>query len=177
MSATNFREYNVLFLCAHNSTRSILAECAMRRWSNGRFRPFSAGIDPAPEVNPLAVHVLKSFNYKTDGLRPKGVETFTSGDAPAMDFVFLVGAKTDNERCPEFPGSPLVAHWPIDDPLEVQGSEEKRLRAFRTAYVEIETRCKIFASLRVDALDRLTLQSSLNLIGTHHVGSPAGDAA
>lgn len=176
MSTDAFREYNVLFLCTHNSARSIMAECALRRWGNGRFHAFSAGSHPAGAPNPLALAILKSYNFKTDQLRSKSLEEFLADGAPRMDFVFTVCETLAGEGCPTFPGHPLTAHWPIEDPTLKEGTEEKRLRAFRRAYVEIETRCKIFASLRVESLDKLTLQSSLNLIGRHQSATADAEA-
>lgn len=176
MSANIIREYNVMFICAHNSTRSLMAECALRRWGNGRFNAYSAGRDPAPAANPLTIQLLQSLNFKTDTLHPKSWNTFLADDAARMDFVFIVGDELDRVECPAFSGAPMVARWPIDDPLDVQGADEKRLRAFRNAYLEIEARCKIFASLRVEGLDNLTLQSSLNLIGRHHRDQPSAEA-
>lgn len=168
MSKDTFKEYNVLFLCAHNSARSIMAECALRRWGNGRFNGFSAGSQPAAAVNPFALRTLQAFNFKTDTLRSKSWDEFLADDAPKMDFVFTVCDTIAGEKCPTFPGQPMTAQWPIEDPMHPEGlSDEKRLRAFRRTYLEIESRCKIFASLRVEGLDRLTLQSSLNLIGRH----------
>lgn len=177
MTKETFREYNVLFLCAHNSARSLMAECAMRRWGNGRFNAYSAGSQPADAPNPLALRILQSYNFKIDNLRSKSWDEFLTDAAPKMDFVFTVCDTVAGSTCPQFPGQPMTAHWPIEDPAAQEGTEEKRLRAYRRAYVEIETRCKIFASLRMDALDRLTLQSSLNLIGAHRVSEQQAETA
>jgi len=167
MSAAGFRAYNVLFICRHNSARGLMAECALRRWANGRFHAFSAGREPASFPNPAAISVLRSFNHKVDTLRPKAWGEFLTDTAPMMDFVFIVDEGVSIEDLPAFPGSPMRAVWPIDDPFDVQGTEERRVRAFRATYLEIESRCKIFTSLRVDGLDKLTLQSSLDFIGGH----------
>lgn len=170
MDATPAKIFNVLFLCTHNSGRSIMAECLMRRWANGRFRAFSAGSHPAGAVNPYTLRVLESFNHKTDGLRSKSWNEFAQPDAPALDFVFTVCDSAAGEVCPVWPGQPMVAHWGIEDPSATVGTEDKVLRAYRRAYVELESRVKIFSSLRMEALDRLNLQHRLNQIGGHHAG-------
>lgn len=176
MSAAGFRAYNVLFICRHNSARGLMAECALRRWANGRFHAYSAGREPASFPNPSAIAVLRSFNHKVDTLRPKSWAEFMTETAPMMDFVFIVDEGVSLEDLPAFPGSPMCAVWPIDDPFDVQGTDERRARAFRAAYLEIESRCKIFTSLRVDGLDKLTLQSSLDFIGERTSSKAGADA-
>ena len=157
--------YNVLFLCTGNSARSIMAECALRRYGNGRFRAFSAGSRPKGEVHPLTLHLLQRLNYRTEELRSKSWEEFMGPGAPELDFVFTVCDAAAAEACPAFPGRPMTAHWGVEDPVAFEGPEEKALRAFRRAYVELESRVKIFASLRLNGLGRLALQGRLKTIG------------
>jgi arsenate reductase len=160
--------YNVLFLCTHNSARSIMAECLLRRWGAGRFNAFSAGNRPSGAVHPFTLRILETFHIKTDGLRSKGWEEFAGPDAPEFDFVFTVCGSLAGQTCPAWPGQPMTAHWGVDDPLAVEGPEAKVMRAFRQTYVELESRIKIFASLPMARLNRLTLQSRLDQIGAHH---------
>ena len=161
--------YNVLFLCTGNSARSIMAECALGRYGNGRFRAFSAGSHPKGEIHPLTLHLLQRLNYRTDDLHSKSWETFMGPEAPQLDFVFTVCDSAAAETCPVFPGQPMTAHWGVNDPVAFEGPEDKALREFRRAYVELESRVKIFTSLRLDGLDRLALQGRLKLIGRSHV--------
>jgi arsenate reductase len=157
--------YNVLFLCAGNSARSIMAECALGRYGGGRFQPFSAGSHPRGEVHPLTRQLLQRLNYRTDHLRSKSWDEFLAKDAPALDFVFTVCDATAREACPTFPGRPMTALWGVEDPVAFVGPEDKMIKAFRRAYVELESRVKIFASLRFEGLDRLALHGRLNSIG------------
>ena len=167
--------YTVLFLCTGNSARSIMAECALTRYGNGRFRAFSAGSHPKGEIHPLTLHLLQRLNYRTDDLRSKSWEEFMRPQAPPLDFVFTVCDSAATETCPVFPGQPMTAHWGVEDPVAFNGPEDKALRAFRRAYVELESRVKIFASLRLDGLDRLSLQGRLKSIGQSH--APAENEA
>ncbi len=160
--------YNVLFLCTHNSARSIMAECLMRRWGAGRFNAWSAGSHPAGQINPHTLATLQAFKLPTGTLRSKSWNDFARPDAPALDFVFTVCDQTAGEMCPVWNGTPLTAHWGVEDPVAATGSEDRIRMAFRRTYVELESRIKIFASLRVEQLDRLALQSSLHAIGTVH---------
>jgi arsenate reductase len=159
------RTYNVLFLCTANSARSIMAERLMEHWGRGRFRAFSAGSFPASQVNPLAVRTLKKAHLPTDNLRSKSWNEFAAPNAPVMDFVFTVCDQAAGEVCPVWPGQPVIAHWGVPDPAAATGTDEEKLRAFRDAYRTLENRIKIFASLPIAKLDRLTLAKQVDAIG------------
>jgi arsenate reductase len=159
------RVYNVLFLCTGNSARSIMAECAMNRFGKPRFRAFSAGSHPTGKVHPRALELLESFNYDVGGLRSKSWDEFAGSDAPPLDFVFTVCDRAKGEVCPIWPGQPMTAHWGVDDPAAFEGSAEEQRRFFKRIYTELENRVKIFSVLRVDSLDRLSLQKRIDEIG------------
>ena len=157
--------YNVLFLCTGNSARSIMAEALLNHWGEGRFRAFSAGSHPKGQVHPLALEMLQRMHLPTAGFRSKSWDEFATPDAPPLDFVFTVCDNAAQEVCPIWPGQPMTAHWGIRDPAAVEGTDEAKLRAFRTAYRELDARIKIFASLRFDQLDQMSLQRQLDEIG------------
>jgi arsenate reductase (thioredoxin) len=159
------RRFNVLFLCTGNSARSILAEALLNHWGRGRFRAFSAGSHPKGDVHPLALDILTRNRVPIEGARSKSWDEFATPDAPPLDFVFTVCDRAAEEMCPVWPGQPMTAHWGIQDPAAVQGTDEEKARAFNTAYRELDARLKIFTSLRLDALDRLALQRQLDDIG------------
>jgi len=161
---TEGHTYNVLFLCTGNSARSIIAEVLLNRIGRGRFRAFSAGSHPRGEVHPLTLKLLEEAGESTEGLRSKGWDEFAPPDAAPLDFVFTVCSKAAGEQCPVWPGQPMTAHWGIDDPAAVQGSEAERLRAFHRAYTD-QTRIRLFTSLRLELLDRLALQHEIRRIG------------
>jgi protein-tyrosine-phosphatase len=159
------RTYNVLFLCTGNSARSIMAEVLLNRIGAGRFRAFSAGSQPRGEVNPLTLKTLQEFGESTEGLRSKSWDEFSIPEAPHLDFVFTVCANAAREQCPFWPGQPTTAHWGVDDPAAVEGSEAEKLRAFQAAYHALQTRIRLFSSLRIKLLDRLALQREVRRIG------------
>ena len=169
---TSTRNYNVLFLCTGNSARSIMAESIMNRWGNGRFRGMSAGSHPNGEVNPLALALLKQLGLPTDGLRSKSWSEFSGDGAPHLDFVITVCDKAAGEVCPYWPGQPMTAHWGVQDPVEVQGTEIERKFAFREAFRVLETRIKLFLSLPIGSIDRLRLQEKLDRIGKQMPDAP-----
>lgn len=159
------RIYNVLFLCTGNSARSILAESILAKDGDGRFRAFSAGSQPKGIVNPFALKVLRSFDYPAEGFRSKSWEEFARSDVPVMDFVFTVCDNAAGEACPVWPGQPMTAHWGIEDPAAVEGTDIKKEAAFVAAFRYLKNRISVFIALPITSLDRMTLGSKLVEIG------------
>ena len=159
------RVYNVLFLCTGNSARSIIAEKLLQHRGGGRFRAFSAGSFPTGQVNPLALATLQRLNIETEGLRSKSWDEFAAPGSPTMDFIFTVCDQAAGEVCPVWPGHPMTAHWGVPDPAAVQGTEAERMKAFREAARLLDNRIKLFTSLPLEKLDRLTLAKTLREIG------------
>jgi len=159
------RRYNVLFLCTGNSARSIMAEALLHKIGGGRFHAYSAGSHPRGEVHPVAFDTVRRAGLSTDGLRSKSCDEFWKPGAPPLDFVFTVCDNAAKEVCPVWPGQPMTAHWGLEDPAAVAGTEEDQRRAFNLAFRALEARLRIFTSLRTEALDRLALQRELDRIG------------
>jgi arsenate reductase (thioredoxin) len=159
------RVYNVLFLCTGNSARSVLAESILRKDGAGRFRSFSAGSTPKGAVHPLALRTLQSMDYPIDGMRSKSWLEFAAADAPVMDFVFTVCDNAAGEACPVWPGQPMTAHWGIEDPAAVEGTEIERLAAFSRAFRYLKNRIGAFVNLPLSGIDRLSLGTKLREIG------------
>ena len=157
--------FNVLFLCTGNSARSILAESILRKEARGRFRAYSAGSHPKGAVNPFALKVLASLEYPTEGLRSKSWDEFAASGAPNMDFVFTVCDTAAAETCPVWPGQPMTAHWGIEDPAAVDGTDIQKEAAFVLAARYLRNRITIFASLPLKSLDKLSLNAKLREIG------------
>jgi arsenate reductase len=162
--------YNVLFLCTGNSARSILAEALVNRWGGGRFRGFSAGSFPKGQVHPMTLKFLEKVDLPRDGLRSKSWDEFAAPGAPSMNFVFTVCDNAAGEVCPIWPGHPVTAHWGVEDPTTIEGSEEKKLAAFNKVFRDLENRIKIFTSLSIHSLDRVRLQEQLDEIGRTQLG-------
>ncbi len=162
---TTDRAYNVLFLCTGNSARSILAESILNAEGKGRFKAFSAGSQPKGEVNPHALKELGALGYPTDGFRSKSWDEFAELGAPQMDFIFTVCDSAAGEACPVWIGHPMTAHWGIEDPAAVEGSDMEKGRAFAQAARFLKNRIMSFISLPIAAIDRLALESHLRQIG------------
>jgi arsenate reductase len=157
--------HNALFLCTGNSARSIMAESILRKNGRGRFHAFSAGSQPKGAVNPFAIKVLKSLDYPTDDLRSKSWQEFTRPDAPVMEFVFTVCDNAAGEVCPVWPGQPMTAHWGIEDPADVEGTDILKEAAFAEAFRLLNNRITIFTSLPMGSINQLSLAKRLRDIG------------
>jgi arsenate reductase len=158
--------YNVLFLCTGNSARSILAESILNKEGQGRFRAFSAGSYPKGQVHPLALETLKAMGYASEGFSSKSWDVFAAPSAPQMDFIFTVCDNAAGEACPVWPGHPMTAHWGIEDPAAVEGTEFEKGQAFSQAARFMKNRIAAFISLPIASIDRLALQTRLRQIGT-----------
>src|SRR6476646_1553295 len=151
------RPHNVLFLCTGNSARSIIAESILNREGRGRFRAFSAGSHPKGAINPHTLRLLQRLNHDTSGLRPKSWREFAQPGAPEFDFVFTVCDDAAGEACPVWPGQPMTAHWGIEDPAQVTGTDIEKEKAFVQAFKYMKNRISVFLNLPVAKLDRLAL--------------------
>jgi arsenate reductase len=157
--------HNVLFLCTGNSARSILGESILQKDGAARFNAFSAGSQPRGAVNPFALKALESYGYPTEGFRSKSWDEFAAPGAPKMDFVLTVCDDAAEEACPVWPGQPVTAHWGIEDPAAVEGSDIDKERAFVRAFQYMRNRIRLFMALPIKSLDGLSLQNRLHQIG------------
>jgi arsenate reductase len=158
------RVFNVLFLCTGNSARSILAEGILNSIGAGRFRAFSAGSHPAGKVNPFAVEALRKQKLPVADLRSKSWDEFDTRDAPRMDFVITVCDNAAGEVCPVWPGRPIAAHWGIEDPAAVEGSDEDKRKAFTAAAGLLQRRISAFVNLPLAELDAEAVKRELQRV-------------
>jgi len=153
---------NVLFLCTHNSARSILAEACLTHVGRGRFKGFSAGSSPRAnqQPNPLALEALHNAGISTEGLSSKNWDAFALPDAPHMDLVITVCDNAAGEVCPYWPGQPATAHWGYADPSEGPGSDDQKREAFRQTLHAIHRRLELLVNLPASSVNKLMLQTS-----------------
>lgn len=155
------QSYNVLFLCTHNSARSVLGEMAATLHSNGRLIGYSAGSSPRRQVHPMAVEIAQQVGYPPEKLRSKSWDVFAAPGAPEMDFIVTVCDNAAGEVCPIWPGHPATAHWGFPDPSAVSGSDEDRRRAFREVMVGLQKRVELLAALPLETLDLMSRKALL----------------
>ena len=153
---------NVLFLCTHNSARSILAEALLNDMGQDRFKAYSAGSSPREnqQPNPLGLQVLQKAGIATEGLRSKSWDEFASPGAPKMDLIITVCDNAAGEVCPIWPGHPATAHWGYPDPSEGDGSDAEKLEAFRKTMHAMKRRLELLIGLPKDKLGKEVLQGT-----------------
>lgn len=159
---TNTQPLNVLFLCTHNSARSILAEALLNHMGGSRFRAYSAGSSPRAnqQPNPLGLQVLQKAGVSVEGLRSKSWDEFAAQDAPHMDLIITVCDNAAGEVCPYWPGHPATAHWGYADPSEGDGTDAEKLEAFRKTLHAIQHRLQLLVNLPADKLAHAILQTT-----------------
>lgn len=162
--------YNVLFICTGNSARSIIAETLMNHLGRGRFKAYSAGSHPRGDVHPLTLEILSKQGYDIAGLRSQSWTEFSVPDAPKMDFIFTVCDQAAGESCPVWPGQPITAHWGFEDPARPQADLEHQMRVFQVVATQIANRIRLFLSLPIDKVDRMSLQTKLQEMGREDSG-------
>ena len=159
---------NVLFLCTHNSARSILAEAALNHIGAGRFKGYSAGSSPRAnqQPHPMALQVLREAGIATEGLHSKNWDGFAAAGAPPMDLVITVCDNAAGEQCPYWPGHPATAHWGYADPSEARGTDAQRLEAFRRTLLAIALRLDLLLALPQGQVDKLALQDKARALAS-----------
>ena len=157
---------NVLFLCTHNSARSILAEAILNHISDGRFTAYSAGSSPREnqQPHPLGLQVLQQAGISIDGLRSKSWDEFAQPDAPKMDLIITVCDNAAGEVCPVWPGHPSKVHWGYPDPSYADGGDEGKRRAFELTRQAIGYRMLQLLQLPLETMDNAALQTALDAI-------------
>lgn len=159
---------NVLFLCTHNSARSILAEATLTHIGGGRFQGFSAGSSPREnqQPNPIGLQTLRNAGIRTEGLRSKSWDEFALPDAPHMDLIITVCDNAAGEVCPFWPGKPATAHWGYADPSAGDGSDEQKAEAFKHTLHAIRRRLDLLVNLPDEKLDAMVLQRTAKELAT-----------
>ena len=153
---------NVLFLCTHNSARSILAEALLNHIGKSRFKAFSAGSSPRDnqQPNPIGIEVLKAAGIATDGLHSKSWDDFGKLGAPVMNLVITVCDNAAGEVCPYWPGQPATAHWSYKDPSAGDGDDAHKREAFRQTLHALRSRLELLVNLPEASVGRLMLETT-----------------
>ncbi len=156
--------FNVLFLCTHNSARSIMAEAILTKIAGARFRSYSAGSDPVAEPNAEVMAKLETLGHDIAPLRSKSWHEFAGANAPRMDFVITLCDSPHGQMCPDFGDLAVTAAWPLPDPSKFTGSDIERAALLNELYASLHRRLSIFTALPFTALDRMAIKARLDEI-------------
>jgi protein-tyrosine-phosphatase len=167
---------NVLFLCTHNSARSILAEALLNHLGQGRFKAFSAGSSPREnqQPNPLAIETLRKAGVSTQGLYSKSWDTFGGADAPQMDLVITVCDNAAGEVCPYWPGQPATAHWGYADPSAGDADDDKKREAFNETLHLLRQRLNILVNLPQGSLSKQSIEKTARELAKYESSPHSG---
>jgi arsenate reductase len=126
----------ILILCTGNSCRSQMAQAFLASFDSS-LNVFSAGTEPAEEINPKAVAVMGEAGIDLSGAYPKNVRLYLDEE---WDYVITVCGGA-NESCPMFTGKVKHRlHFGFDDPASVTGDSEYVMSEFRRIRNEIKNK-------------------------------------
>lgn len=154
--------FNILFLCTHNSARSIMAEAIMQKVGAGKFNAYSAGSDPLEAPMPEVIEKLKIFGHDVSQLRSKSWNEFMGPNAPRMDFVITMCDTLNGQVCPDFGEKAIGVAWPFPDPAKFSGSAPERTTLLNQLYAMIRRRLEAFANLPHSSLDSIAVKARLD---------------
>jgi protein-tyrosine-phosphatase/DNA-binding transcriptional ArsR family regulator len=163
--------FNVLFLCTHNSARSIMAEAILTKLGGERFRAYSAGSEPSANPMPDVIEKLRALKHDVSDLHCKSWHAFTGRDAPRIDFVIALCDTLEGQACPDFGEKAITALWSLPDPAKFSGKGAERSAMLNELYASIHRRIMIFINLPFEKLDRMALRARLDEIGEGPVGA------
>ncbi len=165
--------FNVLFLCTHNSARSIMAEAILQKIGGSRFHAYSAGSDPIKAPLRDVIERLKALGHDVSSLRSKSWNEFTGPNAPRMDFVIALCDILHGQTCPDFGEVAMTGAWPLPDPAKFKGSPTERAILLNELYASLRRRIEIFTALPFASLDRMAIKARLDEIGGGGLPAPA----
>jgi arsenate reductase (thioredoxin) len=156
---------SVLFVCNGNSARSQIAEALLARFGGPDFDALSAGTRPR-RVHPLAVRALAEVDIDWHAARAKPVAEVVDC---RFDYVITL-SNSAREECPTLAGPHSSLHWHLEDPSTIEGSEERRMEAFRATRTELTTRLRPFIEIARRAAGFLPAVAGPE---PHSAGAPA----
>jgi protein-tyrosine-phosphatase/DNA-binding transcriptional ArsR family regulator len=162
--------FNVLFVCTHNSARSIMAEAILAKVGGDRFRAYSAGSEPAARLMPEVIEKLRALGHDVSGLHCKSWNVFRGPDAPRIDFLITLCDTQDSQPCPDFGDKVVTGAWSLPDPAKFTGSEVEQTALLNELYASLYRRIMIFINLPFAKLERMALKLRLDEIGLGPVG-------
>ena len=154
--------FDVLFLCRHNSARSIMAEAMLEAVGQGRFRAHSAGPTPAGAPLPPVIDLLRAHGHAVEGLRSKSWSEFADA---RMDLVLTLCDMAEAPPAPGRLGEGVHGLWLLPDPAAFRGTAPERLALLKELYRGLRSRLERLCRLPLAGMDRAAIAARLNDIG------------
>ncbi len=132
----------ILFVCIHNSARSQMAEAFVNKYYGDKFMAESAGLEPGI-LNPLVVRSMSETGIDISKNETKDVFTFLK-EGRKYDYVITVCDEASGQRCPVFPGAGRKINWSFEDPSDLTGTEEEKLKRIASIRDNIKARVNEF---------------------------------
>ena len=158
----------VLFVCAYNATRSIMAEALLNHLGRGRFRALSAGENTSGAVHPLTFECLAAHGIPTPGLHSKTWWRYIGLGAPPIDLIITVCDDSKEDMSQQWCHAPLKAHWGTTNPAALRGTDEEIRCAFKSTFDVLRRRVEAFVQLPLDSLNRTAQWSEVMRVGEIH---------
>ena len=174
-SATLTAAFNVLFVCARNSARSIMAEAILSRLGGDRFRAYSAGSDPGATLMPEVMEMLQALGHDVSRLQSKTWDAFIGPAAPRVDFLITLCDMDESPGLRDFGDKVIASAWPLPDPAMFTGSTVERWSLLHELYGSLYRRILAFIGLPFDTLERPELKVRLDEIGLGPIAAMVRD--
>lgn len=135
-----------------------MAEALLAHYGGDGFLSSSAGSFPTGKVHPLSLETLKARGIATQGFRSKSWDEFSG---QRIDIVITVCDAAAGEACPLFPGTPIKAHWGVEDPAKFIGTPEETRAEFARVCDILERRVRAMTRLPFETMDKEERQQKL----------------
>ncbi len=148
-----------------------MAKTIVDHHGKGRFEAVRAAVDPAVQVEPLALDVLRQAGFDVEPTPPQHWGDFVGETAESLDFVFTLSDTAAGESIPDWPGGPVTAHWSYPDPVLTEGDGWEKRQAYGRLLAGLERHLRTFMEFPIATLDRLTLQQKITELGRSSVSA------
>jgi hypothetical protein len=129
-----------------------MAEAILNWTAGNHFHGMSAGLDPAPRVDPLALEQLVGAGLPVEHCFTKSIDGFREESSIILDFIISSMDLNESIYSRHWPGNPLLIYWHIPDPMTFKGRGHGRRNHFRSVFISLQKRISLFVALPIDKI-------------------------